>query len=127
MLRVVTWSAAVLSVLLLFPAAALAQAAITGLELGGGKAVIIGDSRKDKTPARASCPAGRVPTCGSVRCGRPSRAGVAADHDGLVATAFSDSPHIRAAIAARLKLPESRSPARTDAIRVPARGSRSRS
>ena len=38
--------------------------------------------------------------------------------DGLVATAFSDSPHIRAAIAARLKLPESRSPARTDAIRT---------
>jgi methylated-DNA-[protein]-cysteine S-methyltransferase len=38
--------------------------------------------------------------------------------DGLVATAFSDSPHIRAAIAARLKLPESRTPARTDAIRT---------
>ena len=38
--------------------------------------------------------------------------------DGLVATAFSDSPHIRAAIAARLKLPESPSPERTDAIRT---------
>lgn len=38
--------------------------------------------------------------------------------DGLVATAFSDSPHIRAAIAARLKLAEAPSPARTDAIRT---------
>jgi methylated-DNA-[protein]-cysteine S-methyltransferase len=31
--------------------------------------------------------------------------------DGLVATAFTDSPHIRAAIAARLGLPEAESPA----------------
>src|SRR3954447_13455625 len=31
--------------------------------------------------------------------------------DGLVATAFTDSPHIRAAIAARLGLPEGQSPA----------------
>ena len=38
--------------------------------------------------------------------------------DGLVATAFSDSPHIRAAIAARLKLAESPTPARTDTIRA---------
>ena len=36
--------------------------------------------------------------------------------DGLVATAFTDSPHIRAAIAARLGLPEAESSARTDAI-----------
>ncbi|MFI7675517.1 methylated-DNA--[protein]-cysteine S-methyltransferase [Actinophytocola sp. NPDC049390] len=38
--------------------------------------------------------------------------------DGLVATAFSDSPHIRAAIAARLGLRESPTPARTDGIRT---------
>lgn len=36
--------------------------------------------------------------------------------DGLVATAFSDSPHIRAAIAARLRLEETESSARTAAI-----------
>ncbi len=38
--------------------------------------------------------------------------------DGLVATAFSDSPHIRAAIAARLRLTETESSARTTAIRT---------
>ena len=38
--------------------------------------------------------------------------------DGLVATAFSDSPHIRAGIAARLGLPESPSSERTEAIRT---------
>ena len=37
--------------------------------------------------------------------------------DGLVATAFSDSPHIRAAIAARLGLREAPSSARTEGIR----------
>jgi len=36
--------------------------------------------------------------------------------DGLVATAFSDSPHIRAAISARLGLEEASSSARTDGI-----------
>jgi len=36
--------------------------------------------------------------------------------DGLVATAFSDSPHIRAAIAARLRLAETESSDRTTAI-----------
>jgi methylated-DNA-[protein]-cysteine S-methyltransferase len=36
--------------------------------------------------------------------------------DGLVATAFSDSPHIRAAIAARLRLAEAESTDRTGAI-----------
>lgn len=36
--------------------------------------------------------------------------------DGLVATAFSDSPHIRAAIAARLGLTESDSPAPAEGI-----------
>jgi methylated-DNA-[protein]-cysteine S-methyltransferase len=38
--------------------------------------------------------------------------------DGLVATAFTDSPHIRAAICARLGLAEESSPARTDGIRT---------
>ncbi|MGB3440239.1 MAG: methylated-DNA--[protein]-cysteine S-methyltransferase [Actinophytocola sp.] len=38
--------------------------------------------------------------------------------DGLVATAFTDSPHIRAAICARLGLAEAPTPARTDAVRT---------
>jgi methylated-DNA-[protein]-cysteine S-methyltransferase len=38
--------------------------------------------------------------------------------DGLVATAFSDSPHIRAAICARLGLAEEPTAARTDGIRT---------